>query len=214
MAENAKIKLNSIIPHFHHDIYWPSWVYLEIEGHQIFQNSQQLLKRDKIDRLQNRPSGAQLLQQSMFGDWNTVNEKITATLPAFIHTEDSYFHNAESNIATMVNAFRLPQLFMTLTFSEHWPDFCRRIEHSLQILNSFTTHPQPSQRPLPTDFPWEAVEFYYERIYHFRQFFLSIPSASGYGKLRESVMRFEFQLRQAIHTHMLLWVEHSIPELI
>jgi len=108
MAKNAKIKLNSIIPHFHHDIYWPSWVYLEIEGHQIFQNSQRLLKRDKIDRLQNRPSGAQLLQQSMFGDWNTVNEKITATLPAFIHTRDSYFHNAESNIATMVNAFGLP----------------------------------------------------------------------------------------------------------
>jgi len=27
-------------------------------------------------------------------------------------------------------------------------------------------------------------------------------------------MRFEFQLRQAIHTHMLLWVGRSIPDLI
>jgi hypothetical protein len=58
MAENVKIKLNSVIPHFRHDIYWPSWIYLEIESRRIFQNSQRLLKRDKIDRLQNRPSGA------------------------------------------------------------------------------------------------------------------------------------------------------------
>ena len=214
MGENAKIKLNSIIPHFRHDIYWPSWIYLEIESRRIFQNSQRLLKQDKIDRMQNRPSGAQLLQQSMFGDWNIINEKVTGTLPAFIRTGESYFRNAESNVAAMVNAFGLPQLFVTLTFSESWPDFRCRIERALQFLNSFTSRPQPSQHPLPTDFPWEAVEFYYERIYHFRRYFLSIPSASGYRRLRESVMRFEFQLRQAIHTHMLLWVERSIPELI
>jgi len=54
----------------------------------------------------------------MFGDWNTVNEKITATLPAFIRTGDSYFRNVESNVAAMVNAFGFPQLFVTLTFSE------------------------------------------------------------------------------------------------
>ena len=39
MGEDAKIKLNSVIPHFRHDIYWPGWMYLEIESRRIFQNS-------------------------------------------------------------------------------------------------------------------------------------------------------------------------------
>jgi hypothetical protein len=158
MAENAKIKLNSVIPHFRHDIYWPSWIYLEIESRRIFQNSQRLLKRDKIDGLQNRPSGTQLLQQSMFGNWNIINEKIASTIPAFIRTGDSYFRNAESNIAAMVKAIGLRQLFITLTFSERWPQFLKRIQRSHEFLCSFMSDPS-SQRPIPTNFPWEAVEY-------------------------------------------------------
>jgi Helitron helicase-like domain at N-terminus len=149
----------------------------------------------------------------MFGNWNIINEKIASTIPAFIRTGDSYFRNAESNIAAMIKVIRLSQLFLTLIFSERWPQFLKRIQGSHEFLCSFMSDPL-SQRPIPTNFPWEAVEYYYERIYHLRRYFLSIPSASSYGRLRESVMRFEFQLRQAIHTHMLLWIERSMPELI
>ena len=61
MGENAKIKLNSIIPHFRHDIYWPGWIYLEIESRRIFQNLRRLIRMDKTNREQNRPTGDQLL---------------------------------------------------------------------------------------------------------------------------------------------------------
>ena len=34
-AEDAKIKLSSIIPHYRIDHYWPAWIYMEIEAHCI-----------------------------------------------------------------------------------------------------------------------------------------------------------------------------------
>ena len=119
MAQDAKIKLNSIIPHFRSNINWQSWIYLQAESCRIFQNSQRLLKGDSMNRAHNRPTGDQLLQQSMFGDWNIINEKISATLPAFIRTGEPFFRNAELNINALLKSFLLPQLFLTLTFSEH-----------------------------------------------------------------------------------------------
>ena len=86
MGENAKIKLNSVILHFRHDIYWPGWIYFEIESRRIFQNSQRLIRMDNTNRAQNRPTGEQLLQKSLYGDWNVVNEQISGTVPAFVRT--------------------------------------------------------------------------------------------------------------------------------
>ena len=214
MAQDAKIKLNSVIPHFRNDIYWPSWIYLEVESRRVFQNSRRLLKGDGTNRVHNRPTGDQLLQQSMFGDWNIINEKISSTLPAFIWTGEPFFRNAESNIEAMLKSFSLPQLFVTITFSESWPEFQAIIHRAEQRRTLGWAEEHRQQNPLPTDFPWETVEYYYERLYHLRRYLLTVSFASGYGKLRESVLRNEFQLRQVIHSHMLLWVESSIPELI
>ncbi len=118
MLSDAKIKLNSVMPHFHQDWYWPSWTYLEIEKKWIHQNTAHLLRTDRMNHVHHLPTGMDLLHQSMFGSWNMINEHITPTIPAFIHTRDSFFHNAESNINAMLKAFSLPSLFITLTFSE------------------------------------------------------------------------------------------------
>src|SRR6266496_2854539 len=156
MAQDAKIKLNSVIPHFRNDIYWPSWIYLEVESRRLFQNSQRLLKGDGTNRAYNRPTGDQLLQQSMFGDWNIINEKISSTLPAFIRTGEPFFRNAECNIDAMLKSFSLPQLFVTITFSEWWPEFQAIIRRAEESRTSGWGEEQTHQNPLPTDFPWEA----------------------------------------------------------
>ena len=213
MGENAKIKLNSVIPHFRHDIYWPGWMYMEIESRRIFQNSQRLIRMDKTNREQNRPTGDQLLQKSMYGDWNIVNEKITDTLPSFVRTGDTFYRTIEADLSAFVKARLKPQLFMTVTLSERWPEFRTIIQSAQDFLNTLSGEAH-GQAANPTNFPWEAVEYYYERIYHLRRHLLANPRVSGFGKLKETVIRYEFQLRQAIHSHMLLWTEHSIEELI
>ena len=104
----------------------------------------------------------------------------------------------------MLKAFTLPSLFVTITFSERWKEF----------INILRRAAAGTANPNPTDFPWAAVQCYYERMHHLKQYLFRNANVSGFGKLYELVERYEFQLRQTIHTHMLLWVQKSIPDMI
>jgi hypothetical protein len=66
---------------------------------------------------------------------------------------------------------------------------------------------------MPSDFPWEAMRLYYERMYYLKKNFWQTPAAQ-FGKLKEMVTRIEFQLRGAIHSHMVLWVSKTISQMI
>ena len=54
---------------------------------------------------------------------------------------------------------------------------------------------------------------FYERLHNLKNKFWK-TSHAGFGELQESITRIEFQLRGAIHTHCMLWVEKSVEELI
>jgi PIF1-like helicase/Helitron helicase-like domain at N-terminus len=196
------LKLSSVEPVFRNDHKWSAFKYLEVEMQRIHQNSNRLVKVDQTNRQQNRPTGAQLLQQSMFGTWNVVNEQITSTISAFIRTGDTYFRAGESNINAMLKSFGLPQMFITMTFSERWPE----LQNIMTAISG--------ARTLCTDHPWECVEFYYERMHQIWTNLFRKPGVSGFGVLRESAIRHEFQLRQAIHSHMLMWTSKSIQQMI
>ena len=86
-----------------------------------------------------------------------------------------------------------------LTKSSSWPEFRDRLPRR--------------QRGMPSDFPWEAVRLYYERLYYLKTKFWKTPAAR-FGDLREMVTRMEFQLRGAIHSHLMLWVSKTIPEMV
>ena len=102
----------------------------------------------------------------------------------------------------MLQTYGLPQLFITTTFSERWFDYQKIL---LEIGRGST---------LPSNYPWEAVQYYRERWYWLKKEFLRRPTISRYGLLREMAERHEFQLHGAIHTHSVLWTEKSIETLI
>src|SRR5579859_744611 len=204
MLYDARFKLNNVISHYRDDWYWASWKYLEIEKQRIHQNNARLLRIDRTNRTHHLPDGFDLLQQSLFGDWNIINERLTNSVPAFIRTGEAFFLTGELNINAMLKAFTLPGLFVTVTFSERWREF----QNILRSVSGGTDN------FMPTDFPWAAVQCYYERMHQLKQHLFRNANSSGFGKLYELVERYEFQLRQAIHTHMLLWVEKSISEMI
>jgi DNA replication protein DnaC len=203
MLYDARFKLNNVISVYRDDWYWSAWKYLEVEKQRIHQNNARLLRIDRTNRDQRLPCGFDLLQYSLFGDWNIINERLTGSVPAFIRTGEAFFRNGELNINAMLKAFTLPGLFITTTFSEQWKEYQAILEKVAG-----------NNHGNPTDFPWAAVQYYYERMHHFKQYLLRNPKVNGFGKLHELVERYEFQLRQAIHTHMLLWVERSIPDMI
>jgi hypothetical protein len=86
-----------------------------------------------------------LLQQSTYGPWSVINEKLTTTMPHFIRTGDNYFIENERKIKAMLNAYGIPTLFITITFSERWPIYKRILA---------TTG---SGNQLPSNRPWDAV---------------------------------------------------------
>jgi hypothetical protein len=51
-------------------------------------------------------------------------------------------------------------------------------------------------------------------LYWLKNQFLRKPKHSGFGTLKELIVRQEFQQRGAIHSHMLLWCEKPIAQLI
>ena len=139
MLYDAKIKLNNFVRHFRDDWHWPSWKYLEIEKQRVHQNTRRLLPADDTNRARERPTGSDLLQQSMFGSWNIINERITSTIPSFIRTGETFFHTVQLNINAMLKAFILPTIFATITFFERWPQF-QEILHRISGIDSVPTN--------------------------------------------------------------------------
>ena len=200
--EDAKIKLSSFIPHYHADHYWPAWTYLEIEAHRILQNSLRLISTQQQQRRTGRITRNELIQQSTYGNWNIIDEKLTNSIPKFIRTGDTFFIEAEQKIRAMLMTYNIPQLFITTTFSERWPEY----QSILLKMSCDST--------LPSNCPWEAIQYYQEQWYWLKKEYLRQPTVSRFGTLREIVERHEFQLRAAIHTHSLLWTLKSIDTLI
>ena len=143
MLYDVRFKLNNVISHYRDDWYWASWKYLEIEKQHIHQNNVRLLWINGMNHTQNLPHGFDLLQQSLFRDWNIINERLISCVPAFICTREAFFRGGELNINAMLKAFMLPSLFVTVTFSEWWKEF-------IAILQRATAG---TVNPLPTDFP-------------------------------------------------------------
>jgi hypothetical protein len=202
LLQDTQRKLNSAISHFREDHYWPAWIYMEIEAIRIFQNNQRIISSRTRQSLDRRMPASDLLQQSAYGPWSVINEKLTTTIPHFIRTGDTYFIEGGRKVNAMLNAYKTPNLFITTTFSERWAAYQKILA---------TTG---SGNQLPSDRPWDAIQYYYERIYWLKKEFFRKPQYSKFGVLKEMVERHEFQLRQAIHTHNLLWTEKSTEELI
>ena len=136
-----------------------------MEKTRINQNSQQLVNNKTRQAIDNRLPHYQLLQQSAYGTHFIINESITNTIPACICTGEPYFLEKERLTNSMLSSYGLPQLFITLTFNESWLEF-------QDILNG----------RIPSNHPWEGVQYNYKRIRNLKAKFWKTP-ASKQGKL-------------------------------
>ncbi|KID83911.1 DNA helicase PIF1, ATP-dependent [Metarhizium guizhouense ARSEF 977] len=199
---DTKRKLNSYNRAFRDDYYWAAWAYQEMEATRIFQNTNRLIHNKTRQAIDNRLPQHQLLQQSNYGSHSIISETLTHAIPGSIRTGEAYFLEKERLVNSMISGHGLPQLFITLTFNEGWEEF-------KNILRSI------SPSAMPSNHPWEGVQYYYERIHNLKsKFWKGKSNHAKFGILKELIERFEFQLRGAIHSHCLLWTEKSIVELL
>jgi hypothetical protein len=92
----------------------------------------------------NRLPQHQLLQQSAYGLSSIINEAIAYTILACIRTGESYFLEKERLTNSVISSYGLPQLFITLTFNESWPEF-------KDILQGIGDR-------LASNHPWEGIQ--------------------------------------------------------
>ena len=106
-------------PRFRLDHYWPTYIYLQLEKLRHHQNTQRILRKKNVDESYRLLLAIELLQQSNYSNAYHINEDLTIPIPTFIRTGDSYFHEKELHLNSMLqNNFGLPTLFITLSMVE------------------------------------------------------------------------------------------------
>ena len=178
--------------------YWPSWSYLQLEKLRNHQNTMRLWRQQQCDELYKPPTAAELITRSVYTGERIVDETKTTTLPTFIRTGDSYFHEKLLHVNAMIAEYGLPTLFVTLTMAEgKWT-------HLREILES-----TDNGDPLPTNRPLHTTLHFIHRKQELKNYVWAKPENSGWGQLIHFFERVEFQNRGAAHTHCCLWTTES-----
>jgi hypothetical protein len=82
------------------------------------QKSPHLWRQTQTHNIHKLPTAAELITQSIYDNKPKIDETKTITLPTFIRTGDTYFHETLLHINVMTDEFSLPKLFITLTMAE------------------------------------------------------------------------------------------------
>ncbi|CAH1768141.1 11067_t:CDS:2, partial [Entrophospora sp. SA101] len=88
-------------PRFRLDHYWPAHTYLQLEKLRNHQNTRRILRQKEVEG-NSRPDDINLISYSQYNGAPKINEEITIPLPTFIRTGDSYFHEKELHLNTML----------------------------------------------------------------------------------------------------------------
>jgi hypothetical protein len=182
---------------------WLAWSYLQLEKIRNHQNNQHIWRQNQADRVYRPPTAAEIIRQSSYSDNLMIDESITTTLPTFIRTGDTYFHEKQLHVNTMISSHGLPSLFITLTMAEsHW----KHLHKILKVSDNNDTI--PTNRPLHT-----TLHFIY-RLQQLKNHVWKNPEHSEWGNIDHFFERVEFQNRGAAHTHGVYWVSKTIEQMI
>ncbi|GES90273.1 Pif1-like helicase domain-containing protein [Rhizophagus clarus] len=190
-------------PRFRLHHIWPAWSYLQLEKYRNHQNNQRIFRQNQISQLHGPSRASDLIQKSLYNNKLIVNEQITTTLPTFIRTGDSYFHEKEHHVNAMINNYGLPQLFITLTMSEN------KWKHLKNILLRTDNHDT-----LPINRPFHCTHHFIHRLRSMKNNLWKDPELTNCGKILHFFERIEFQNRGAAHIHGCLWTTKSINNMI
>lgn len=190
-------------PRFRLDHYWPTYIYLQLEKLRHHQNTQRILHKKSVDESYRLPLAIELIQQSNYSNTYHINEDLTIPIPTFIRTGDSYFHEKELHLNSMLQKFGLPTLFITLSMAESkWTE----LQEILQQTDNNDT--------IPTNRPLHCALHFINRFRSLKKEVWKNEKISGWGTITDFFDRIEFQNRGAAHIHGCYWTTKSIEYMI
>lgn len=182
---------------------WLAWSYLQLEKIRNHQNNQRIWRQNQADQIYRPPTTAELIKQSTYSNKPIINESITTTLPTFIRTGDTYFHEKQLHVNTMISSYGLPSLFITLTMAEsHWS----HLHKILKVSDNYDT--------IPTNRPLHTTLHFIHRLQQLKNNVWKNSEHSEWGNLNHFFERVEFQNRGAAHTHGVYWTSKTIEQMI
>jgi len=106
---------------------------------------QRIWRKKRTDTIYKPPTTAELITRSIYTGNRIIDESKTVTLPTFIRTGDSYFHEKLLHVNAMIEHYGLSSLFLMLSMAEgKWT-------HLKEILKSTDNGDTlPTNRPLHT----------------------------------------------------------------
>ena len=200
--KNAQYKLNWSVSHFRDDHYWATWMYMRVKELRIFQNINRLMIERKKRQMTERLVTTKLIKQSAYEFHTIINENLTITISAQLRIDAIYWIQIEQKINIIMRATCKSQLFLITTFFEKW------FEYVKIFINTDNRDIISSNRS------WKAVIYYHFRWKAFKTYLLRNSKVSNFEKLLKMMKRMKFQLRNVIHTHVLLWTQKFIFEMI
>src|SRR6185369_9954659 len=72
--------------------YWPLWSYMQLEKLRNHQYTTRIWRQNNADALYRPPTASELISRSIYTNRPIIDETKTTTLPTFIRTGDTYFH--------------------------------------------------------------------------------------------------------------------------
>jgi hypothetical protein len=182
---------------------WLAWSYLQLEKIRNHQNNQRIWRQNQADKIYRPPTAAELIKKSSYSDDSIIDESITTTLPTFIRTGDTYFHEKQLHVNTMISYYGLPSLFITLTMAEsHW-------KHLHKILKVTDNHDT-----IPTNRPLHTTLHFIHRLQQLKNNVWKNSEHSKWDNINHFFERIEFQNRGAAHTHGVYWISKTIEQMI
>ena len=121
--------------------------------------------------------------------------------PAF----PEYWIRKQNEVTAMIEAFRSPDLMITLTFNNNWEEI-RPIREKIAVeLHANISDYELYTCPIETMVIWNT---------HFKNLsqngFSDITIKMGLGPTKYYIWRLEYQARGAPHIHALIWLDNSI----
>ncbi len=87
---------------FRLDHYWLTYIYLQLEKLHHNQNTQCILQKKNINESHWLLLPIELIKQSNYSNAHCINEDLLIPIPTFIRTGDSYFHEKELHLNSII----------------------------------------------------------------------------------------------------------------
>lgn len=133
-------------------------------------------------------------------------------VPVTIPGSKGYWSSRLMDLLAMTDHFGQPQLFVTMTQNDNWPELQATVTGKPQKIHDLMEELAPEHGESCMEHSTVTAVAFFERFRLFRE--KVFCTGGSLGDVVEYWYRVEYQKRGAIHIHMALWCSNMPPDVV